>query len=138
MPREIKDLPNILLAEDLNVALPLSYWVTKGNTPPAAGKKPGPQPKAELIKVDDTHVIYPMNTEYEIFTMGGKRHTLGAVFVLNHKEPFKMGAPPVGSIAAEARRQGAILDLDKHNWPWSMMLVPTMGVDLFELANKHI
>ena len=68
MPREIKDLPNILLAEDLNVALPLSYWVTKGNTPPAAGKKPGPQPKAELIKVDDTHVIYPMNTEQGIYT----------------------------------------------------------------------
>jgi len=32
----------------------------------------------------------------------------------------------------------ALLDLDKHNWPWSMMLVPVMGVDLFELSNNHI
>ena len=44
----------------------------------------------------------------------------------------------VAPIAAEARRQGALLDLDKHNWPWSMMLVPVMDVDLFELTNNHI
>jgi hypothetical protein len=49
-----------------------------------------------------------------------------------------MTAPPVKPIAAEARRQGALLDLDKHNWPWSMMIVQQMGVGLFELTNNHI
>src|SRR5262249_20829697 len=29
-------------------------------------------------------------------------------------------------------------DLDKHNWPWSMMLVPVIMPDLFELTNNHI
>lgn len=134
--RKIAELPNIVMAEDLNVALPLSYWVTRSGTAPKLGEKDPPQP--EVIRVDDTHVIYPINTEYEIFTVNGKRHTLGAVFLLNHKEPFELTAPPIGPIAAEARRQGALIDMDKHSWPWSMMLVPTIDVDLFELTNNHI
>jgi hypothetical protein len=28
--------------------------------------------------------------------------------------------------------------LDKHDWPWSMALVPIMGIDLYELANNHM
>jgi hypothetical protein len=44
----------------------------------------------------------------------------------------------VEPIAVEARRQGAILDLDKHSWPWSLMLVPIMNVDLFEVSNNHM
>jgi hypothetical protein len=31
-----------------------------------------------------------------------------------------------------------LLELDKHNWPWSMMLVPVMNIDLFELTNNHV
>ncbi len=37
--RTIADLKNVVLAEDLNVALPLTNWVTIGATPPAAGNK---------------------------------------------------------------------------------------------------
>jgi len=44
----------------------------------------------------------------------------------------------VTPIAERARAEGALLDLDKHDWPWSMALVPVMGVDLYELANNHI
>jgi hypothetical protein len=87
--------------------------------------------------VDATHVFWPRNTEYEIFTVSNRSHTLGAVFVLGHKTPFTLGAPPVGPIAEQARREGALLDLDKQDWPWSMALVPVMGVDLYELANNH-
>lgn len=137
--RPVEELPTLLLAEDLNVGLPLTSWVTDSREAPnKANKNPKPVPPAELIKVDETHVIWPVNTEYEIFTVNGKRHTLGAVFALNHKKPFALTAPPVLPIAEEARRQGALLDLDKHNWPWSMMLVPTMKVDLFELTNNHL
>jgi hypothetical protein len=56
---------------------------------------------------------------------------------LNHKTPLKLAAPPTLPIAEEARRQGAVLDLDKHSWNWSMMIVPIMRVDLFELSNNH-
>ena len=135
--RSLEELPNVMLAEDLNVALPLSYWVRDAYTPPSRGDK-SVAAKGELIRIDPTHVIWPMNTEYELFTVNGKRHTLGAVFALNTIQRLRPAAPPVGPIAAEARRQGALLDLDKHSWPWSMMLVPVMDVDLFELSNNHI
>lgn len=137
--RTVAELPNAMLAEDLNVALPLTHWVTKAYTPPTKGdKNTDVSSGAKLIRVDATHVIYPLNTEYEIFTVNGRRHTLGAVFVLNHKQPLPMGTPPVGPIAEAARKQGALLDLDKHSWPWSLMLVPVMNVDLFELSNNHV
>ena len=83
-------------------------------------------------------MIYPINTEYELFTVDGKRHVLGAVFALNHKKALELGAPPVAPLAQQVRQEGGLLELDKHNWPWSMMLVPVMNVDLYELTNNHI
>jgi hypothetical protein len=137
--RTLQELPNVQLAEDLNVSFPLLYWVTEAFRPPGSGdKSTRGKIQPEPIFVDDTHVIYPLNTEYEIFTVGAKRHTLGAFFILNHKTVFEKGVPPVAPIAEIAEREGALLELDKHNWPWSMMLVPVMDIDLFELANNHM
>lgn len=137
--RTLQDLPNVQLAEDLNVSFPLLYWVTKAFLPPGTGdKSTGRKVKPKLIFIDDTHVIYPLNTEYEIFSVKGKSHTLGAFFVLNHKSVFQKGVPPVAPIAGKSRLEGGLLELDKHNWPWSMMLVPVMNIDLFELANNHL
>ncbi len=132
--RSLADLPNLMMAEDLHVAFPLNYWVRDSTEIPAAS---GLVMEAKTIHVDATHVIYPVNTEYEIFTVDGKRHTQGAVLVLNHKTPLNLPSPPALPVAEEARRQGAILDLDKHSWAWSMMIVPVMHVDLFELSNNH-
>ncbi len=136
--RTLADLPNVMLAEDLNVALPLTYWVREAYVPPLKADDTLDVVPSELIAVDDTHVIWPMNTEYEIFTVNGVSHTLGAVFVLNHHEPLRPAAPPVGPIAQAARDEHALLDFDKHSWNWSMMLLPVMDVDLFELSNNHI
>ena len=83
-------------------------------------------------------MFYPRNTEYEIFRVGKKAHTLGALFILNHKTIFEEGLPPVRPIVKKAREEGALLELDKHNWPWSMMLAPVFNVDLYELANNHM
>ncbi|MBP87429.1 MAG: hypothetical protein CMJ64_12015 [Planctomycetaceae bacterium] len=136
--RSMDELPNAMLADDLNVALPLTHWVTQAYLPPTQGDKNSPEVAAKLIEIDPTHVIYPLNTEYEIFAVDGKRHTLGAIFALNHKTVFTKGVPPVTPIAEQAHREGALLELDKHNWPWSMMLVPIMDVDLYELTNNHV
>jgi hypothetical protein len=137
--RALDELPNPMLAEDLNVAFPLSYWVTEAFAAPRTGpRSAAADPGAKVIEVDKTHVIYPRNTEYEIFTVDKKAHTLGAVFVINHKSVFEEGVPPVGPVARRAKQEGALLELDKHNWPWSMALVPVMGVDLYELANNHV
>lgn len=136
--RTLEELPNVMLAEDLNVAFPLVYWVTKAFAAPAASPRSPAAPEARPTIVDRTHVIYLLNTEYEIGTVGGKRHTLGAFFVIGHREVLNTGVPPVRPVAEQAHREGALLELDKHNWPWSMVLVPVMQVDLYELANNHV
>src|SRR5262245_31979889 len=136
--RSLEELPTVMLAENLNVGFPLVHWVYDAFTPP--GKNPAKREAdpGRLIAIDATHVIYPRNTEYEIFSVSKRQHTLGAFFVLNHKTIFEEGVPPVGPIARQARREGALIELDKHNWPWSMALVPLMPVDLYELANNHV
>ena len=37
--RSLDELPNVMLAEDLNVALPLTYWVTRSDVPPGQGEE---------------------------------------------------------------------------------------------------
>jgi len=133
--RPLAELPNLLLAEDLNVAFPLTSWVTEAfQAPKAPEGAPGP----DSIRVDATHLIHPRNTEYEIFTVGGRSHTLGAVFLLGHEQVFKRGVPPVKWVAEATHREGGVIELDKHNWPWSMAIIPVMEVDLYELSNNHI
>ena len=137
--RKVAEMPTVMQAEDLNVTLPLTYWVTDSESSPKLhNKSTDSVHEAKLIKVTDKHVIWPVNTEYEIFTVRNKRHTLGAFFILGHRRPLELKTPPVAPIVREAREQNALIDLDKHNWPWSMMLIPKMKVDLFELTNNHI
>jgi len=135
--RKLEDLPNLMLAEDLNVTFPLTYWVRAAYEPATRGRAAG-DVKADLISVAPNRVIWPINTEYELFTVRGKPHTQGAVFVLNQRRGMELAAPPVLPVAREAHRSGALLDLDKHSWNWSTMIVPVMNVDLFELANNHV
>jgi len=133
-------LPNLMLAEDLNVALPFTSWVVEAYKSPKGSNKTlaAVMNDARVVEIDKTHVFYPRNTEYEIFYVGKKKHTLGALFILNHKTLFEEGLPPVRPIVQKARAEGALLELDKHNWPWSMMLAPVFNVDLYELANNHM
>ncbi len=137
--RPVCELPNILLAEDLNIAFPLVDWVREAYVAPTALRSGVRVDRdAGEIVVDPTHRILPRNTEYELFTVDRKPHTLGAFFVINHKTPLDLGAPPVRPVAERAHREGALIELDKHNWPWSMAIVPIMPVDLFELSNNHV
>lgn len=135
--RKLEEMPNVMLAEDLHVTLPLTYWVREAYQPATAGKLAG-DVKPELIQVAPNRVIWPINTEYELFTLRGKPHTQGAVFVINQRHGMERATPPVLPVARDAHGSGALLDLDKHTWNWSPMVVPIMKVDLFELANNHI
>jgi len=89
------------------------------------------------VNIDATHAWQPRNTEYEIFTTGKSNHTLGALLILDHRTRFEQPIFPLAAVADKARAEGALLDLEKHNWPWSLALVPVLNVDLFELANNH-
>src|SRR5262245_34275415 len=137
--RGLEELPNLLLAEDLNVAFPLLDWTREAFVSPlAARKEPFQDAAPQATNIDATHVYSPRNTEYELFTVNKKPHTLGAFFALNHQTVFDVGAPPVRGIAERIHREGGLIELDKHNWPWSMMLMPVMRPDLYELSNNHI
>jgi peptidoglycan/xylan/chitin deacetylase (PgdA/CDA1 family) len=132
------DLPNVMLAEDVNVGLPMVDWTTSSTIAPTASGRGfqgnfGNAPS----QIDGTHVWHPRNTEYEIFRTGASNHTLGALLILNHRTRFDQPVFPLREIARKARAEGALLDLEKHNWPWSLALVPLLKVDLFELANNH-
>lgn len=137
--RGLEELPNLLLAEDLNVALPLLDWTREAFVSPlAARKEPFQDAAPRPVHIDATHVYYPRNTEYELFTVNKKSHTLGAFFALNHRSIFDVGAPPVRGVAQRIHREGGLIELDKHNWPWTMMLIPVMQPDLYELSNNHV
>lgn len=137
--RSLDELPLLMLSEDLNVALPLTYWVTHSHVNPAAGdKNQSGEIPGELLKVDDRHVIWPRNTEYEIFSVGERQHTLGALFVLNHQSPLELSVPPWGPVGDRARQEGALLDMDKLDWPFAMNLPEATGATLYELANNHL
>lgn len=136
--RQPAELPNVMLAEDVNVGLPMVQWTTESTVPPSVSTRNfrgdfGREP----IALDDTHVWYPRNTEYEIFKTGDKQHTLGAILIVNHREPLDLPTFPLRAIAERARSEGALIDLEKHNWPWSIAVVPLLNVDLFELGNNH-
>ncbi|HRI16849.1 MAG TPA: CehA/McbA family metallohydrolase [Verrucomicrobiota bacterium] len=136
--RDPAELPNVLLAEDVNVGLPMVDWTTVSTVAPSvSGKGFAGDFGSGPVTVDDTHVWYPRNTEYEIFRTGNVDHTLGALLILNHKTRFETPVFPLSVLAQKARAEGALVDLEKHNWPWSMALVPVIKPDLFELANNH-
>ncbi|NDB76141.1 MAG: hypothetical protein EB141_10930, partial [Verrucomicrobia bacterium] len=132
------ELESAMLAEDVNVALPMIDWTTVDTVPPALSDKNmkgnfGGRP----VFVDPTHVWYPRNTEYEIFRSGGKQHTLGALLIVGHKERFDIPVFPLKRVSERAHAEGGLIDLEKHNWNWSMPIVPVLKPDLFELANNH-
>lgn len=136
--RPPEELSVLLPAEDLHVAFPLVQWVTEAFKPPArSGREFREIARPEPVVVEPDHVYWPLNTEYELFTVNGKFHQQGAFFAIGHREAFRLGVPPVGPVADEIHRQGGLVELDKHAWEWSMSLVPLMKPDLFELANNH-
>jgi hypothetical protein len=126
------------LADDLNVAFPITAWATNDKEIPKTNEPAGVPKQGKVVKIDDTHVYWNLNSEYELFSAEGIEGELGAILILGHKTPFTLKAPPIKPIIAEARKQGCILDWDKHCWPWSTMLVPVAGIDTMELSNNHM
>lgn len=133
------ECPNLALAEDVNVLFPIHYWTTESGVPAAPGNRtrPGGAPAPELEVVDSTHVIWPVNTEVELFTVGEKSHMQGAFWVFGHRGPLTAAVPPFGPIAAQIREQGGFVDTEKPNWPWTAMLVPVLQPRFFRLLNNH-
>ena len=137
--RDPAELGTVALAEDLNVVLPMTDWTTESDVPPSRSTRNiKGEFSAKPIVLDQTHVIYPRNTEYEIFQTTGKKHTLGAFLIVNQRERLDLPVLPWRRVAERARAEGALIDYEKHNWEWSAALAPIVRPDLFELANNHL
>lgn len=132
--RSMDEMSSVIVAEDLNVGFPTTYWVRDSQEiPSASGPASKESPSQSPPTTSSTLLI--LNTKSSRSTASDILRA--AVLVLNHKRPLNIPAPPALSVAEEARRQGGLLDLEKHSWAWSMMIVPIMNVDLFELSNNH-
>lgn len=133
------EMATLLLAEDLNVALPLLDWTTDSHiTAVADPRSTGGHFPPAVVVVDPMHVWYPRNTEFEIFRVANRPHRLGAFFVLNHRTRFERPLFPLAEVIAQARAEEALLDLEKHNWEWTIAMAPILKPDLIELANNHL
>ena len=83
--RKLEDVPNLVAAEDLHVALPMTYWVRGAYERPIEFPVSG-NPEPKLITIEESRAgrtplqrfIWPINTEYELFTVNKKSHTQGA------------------------------------------------------------
>ncbi len=138
--RSMQELRNIVLAEDLNVTFPFSFWVTRSDVTPADGDRTVDQSIApQAIAVDSQHIIWPRNTEYEIFTTSEKTHTLGALFALGHKQILGNRVPPWRPMieSLSAAEPQVMYDMDKLDWPFAMVLPTIVPGALYELANNH-
>ncbi len=137
--RDPAELRTAVLAEDLNVVHPMTDWTMESDVPPSRSQwsNKGNFPAA-LIALDATHVIYPRNTEYEVFQTGAQRHTLGAFVIINHRERLDLPVLPLRRVAERVRAEGGLIDFEKHNWEWTAALAPIVRPDLFELANNHL
>lgn len=125
-------------AEDLNVVLPMTDWTIESDVPPSrSSRNIKGDFAARPITLDATHVIYPRNTEYEIFQTGKQRHTLGAFLIVNHRERLDLPALPWRAIAERVRAEGGLIDFEKHNWEWTPAIAAIVQPELFELANNH-
>jgi len=137
--RDPAELGTVALAEDLNVVLPMTDWTSESDVPPIrSSRNIKGEFSAKPIVLDKTHVIYPRNTEYEIFQTTGKKHTLGAFLVVNQRERLDLPVLPWRRVAERARAEGALIDYEKHNWEWSAALAPIVRPELYELANNHL
>lgn len=131
-------LPAMQLADDLNVAFPITAWSMSDRRVPTAAERGEKIPdKGELVSIDDTHVYWNLNTEYELDETR-QNAPLGGFLILGHTAPFTVTMPPITPLVREARRQGAFLEWDMHTWPWSMMVVPVAGIDTIPLSNCHM
>jgi hypothetical protein len=140
--REWSEMPNVALAEDLNFTFPITYWVTVTTAAPDRESRvnlPGGFDKTatQPLRIGESHYVFPVNTEYEIFRVGEQNHTLGAFVGIAHRRPLSATAPPVVPIAERIHGEGGLIDLEKHSWPWSISIVPLVKPDLYELANNH-
>ena len=132
--RSWREMPGLLLAEDLNLAPTLTQWVWENDmntiAPPASEAGPA------VHVVDATHAFSVYDTEIERLKVGP-----GAVNLVGIRTPLEFHgyllSPPNTVFAEEAHRQGGYVDAEKITWRDVAALVALGEVDFGGLVYNH-
>jgi hypothetical protein len=129
--RDPKDLPRILLAEDLNFAPTITYHVTNEGV-----REPFPADSRFPVIVDETHVFTANSQEVERIAGGP-----GAVILLARELPIPFRGyqyfPPNASYTRPAHEQGGYVGGDKAFWLDTPVNVALGELDFIELNCNH-
>jgi hypothetical protein len=132
--RDWREMPLLLLAEDLNLAPTLTQWVWEdGLNSRAPTLKPG---EAAIRQVDATHSYSVVDTEIERLREGP-----GAVDLVGLSQPLEFHGyrlfPPNTVFTEQAHRQGGYVDAEKITWRDVVALVALGQVDFAGIVYNH-
>ncbi len=133
--RDWREMPTLLLANDLNLAPTLTEWVWEdrpiSRAPQANGK---PLPSVHVV--DANHTFSVFDTEIERLKAGP-----GAVDLLGLRTPLVFHGyltyPPSSVFAEAAHRQGGYVDAEKITWRDGAALIALGDVDFGGLVYNH-
>jgi hypothetical protein len=132
--RDWREMPQLLLAEDLNVAPTLTQWVWEDSlNSKAPALTPG---EAAIRQVDATHAYSLVDTEIERLREGP-----GAVDIVGLSQPLEFHGyrlfPPNTFFTEQAHRQGGYVDAEKITWRDVAALVALGQVDFAGIVYNH-
>jgi len=128
--RSLAEMPQLMLAEDLNIAPTLAEWIWEDRPVSTAPRTDAPK------HIDESHVYSALNEEVERL-----EHGPGAVDLLSLKSiiPFKGYRlyPPNDEFCRQAHAQGGYVDLEKIVWRDSAALVALGLADFAGVVHNH-
>ena len=132
--RDWREMPQLLLAEDLNVAPTLTQWVWEDSlNSKAPTLAPG---EAAVRQVDGTHAYSIVDTEIERLREGP-----GAVDIVGLSQPLEFHGyrlfPPNTFFTEQAHRLGGYVDAEKITWRDVAALVALGQVDFAGIVYNH-
>lgn len=132
--RQLEEMPQLLLAEELNLAPTLTEWVWE-DAP--VSHAPPTRTKATAVRnADDTHVYSIVDTEIERLNDGP-----GAVDLVGLTAPITFAGyrlfPPNDTFAERARKLDGYIDAEKIVWRDVAALVALGAVDFAGIVHNH-
>ncbi len=132
--RDWQEMPQLLLAEDLNLAPTLTEWVWEEGLVSTAPRLVSGAPA--IRQVDSTHAYSVVDTEIERLKQGP-----GAVDLVGLSAPIVFRgywvSPPNSVFTEAARRQGGYVDAEKITWRDVAALVALGQVDFAGIVHNH-
>lgn len=129
--RRVDEMPQLLLAEDLNLAPTLADWVWED-----APVSYPPRTSEPIRQVDATHVYSVLDKEVERLVRGP-----GAVDLLGLRSPIPFTGyrlyPPSDTFCRLAHAQGGYVDAEKIVWRDTAALVALDAIDFAGIVHNH-